>query len=244
MLEEMLASVRGQDFAEWELCLWAERECQPRVREALDRVAGRDSRIRVAYGDEGGAAVAEALVRARGNFLALLGTSIGSIGRRWRPSTRRSGDPGDRLRLHRRGRDRRRGPPFGAVLQARLVAGAAPGRDVHGPAQRPAAEVSGGGGGRLRPGARGRAADWDLVLRVTERAREVLHVPRILYHRRVLGRRRPRRDEHPGFGRGRAGGAGPLRADRAAGARRGRPGASRRVPPVPGARAGPRGSAS
>ena len=28
--------------------------------------------------------------------------------------------------------------------------------------------------------------DWDLVLKVTERARAVLHVPRILYHWRML----------------------------------------------------------
>src|SRR5262249_18749806 len=30
----------------------------------------------------------------------------------------------------------------------------------------------------------GEAAEWDLVLKGTERARAVLHVPRVLYHRR------------------------------------------------------------
>ena len=37
--------------------------------------------------------------------------------------------------------------------------------------------------------------DWDLVLRVTERARKVLHVPRVLYHWRSLRLRRRRGED-------------------------------------------------
>lgn len=33
----------------------------------------------------------------------------------------------------------------------------------------------------------GSAAEWDIALRVSERAREILHVPRVLYHRRANG---------------------------------------------------------
>jgi len=71
MLEEMLASVRGQDFADWELCLSAAGSAGTKIREALDEAAGRDSRIRVLYGEEAGAAAA--LAMARGSFVALLG---------------------------------------------------------------------------------------------------------------------------------------------------------------------------
>ena len=62
----MLASVRGQDFADWELCLCAGGSPSPQVREALDRAARGDSRVRVRYRDEGGetAAAAEALAMA------------------------------------------------------------------------------------------------------------------------------------------------------------------------------------
>ena len=74
MLEEMLASVRGQGFAEWELCLCVDDRSGPRVREGLDRAAGEDSRIRVSQCDEGGAAaVAEGLRMASGDFVGLLG---------------------------------------------------------------------------------------------------------------------------------------------------------------------------
>ena len=35
----------------------------------------------------------------------------------------------------------------------------------------------------------GVAAEWDIALRVSERAREILHIPRVLYHRRANGDR-------------------------------------------------------
>ena len=63
--------------------------------------------------------------------------------------------------------------------------------------------------------------DWDLVLKVTERARAVVHVPRVLYHWRMLensaaasGEAKPWAAEA-----GVARGPGPLRPDRPAGAR-------------------------
>ena len=100
---------------------------------------------------------------------------------------RRRGDrrqPRGRLRLHRRGQDRRRGrhsSPFFkpdwspermrtqmytchfSVLRRSLV------------------EEVGGFDAEFEG-----SQDWDLVLKVTERARRVVHVPRILYHWRML----------------------------------------------------------
>ena len=103
------------------------------------------------------------------------------------------------------------------VLQARLVARALAHADVHLPPQR-AAPLAG------RPRSAGSTAsfegsqDWDLVLRVTERARAVVHVPRgpvPLAHAGDLHRRAGRGGQALRL-RGRDPGApGPLRSDRA-----------------------------
>ena len=181
MLGEMLASVQGQDFADWELCLSADGPSE-QVHQALDQVAERDSRIRVRYGEKAG--TAEALTMAGGSFVALLG---------------------DRDRLHRRAL-----ASVDEILQATPGAdfiytdedeiGAA-GR--HSGAffkpdwspERLRGELYTGRLCFLRrslleevgglSAARGRAAEWDIALRVSERARYVLHVPGPLYHRRA-----------------------------------------------------------
>jgi O-antigen biosynthesis protein len=185
MLEGMLSSVEGQDFPDWELCLCAERECQPRVREALDRAAGRDSRIRAAYGDEGGAAVAEALALARGNFLALLGDTdrlnrkaLASVDAAIRSTPEADFVYSDEDAIDAASRH------SGALFKPdwspeRLRVEMYTGRLSL--LRRSLVEEVGGFDPAL-----GDAAEWDLVLRVTERARAVLRVPRILYHRRAL----------------------------------------------------------
>ena len=78
--------------------------------------------------------------------------------------------------------------------------------------------------------------DWDLVLKVTERARAVVHVPRVLYHwrdARDLGRRRRRGGEAWAFEAGHARRPGTLRADRVPGRGRARRERPRRLPPEP-----------
>ena len=77
--------------------------------------------------------------------------------------------------------------------------------------------------------------DWDLVLKVTERARRVVHVPRVLYHWRALETSAAGGGEEAkpwAFEAGHARGAGPLRADRPAGPGRARRAAARRLPPA------------
>jgi len=188
MLEEMLASVRAQDFADWELCLSADRQCEPGVRETLNRVATQDSRIRVRYRDEGGTAVAaaEALAMAEGAFVALLGASdrlhaeaLASVDGALRATPEADfiytdEDEIDSTRRH-----------SGAFFKPdwspeRLRVQMYTGRLSF--LRRSLLQEVGGFDPAL-----GDAAEWDLALRATERSRAVLHVPRPLYHRRSAG---------------------------------------------------------
>ena len=47
MLEEAIASVRGQTFTDWELCLVDDGSTDPEVIAALERHAASDPRIRL-----------------------------------------------------------------------------------------------------------------------------------------------------------------------------------------------------
>lgn len=185
MLEGMLASVLGQDFTDWELCLCASRGSHPRVREALDGVAGRDSRVRVRYRDEGGraATTAEALSLAQGGFVALIGDldrlhrgALASVDGAIRATPEADFIYSDEDEIDPTGR--RSGPFFKPDwsperLRVEMYTGRL------GFLRRSLLEEMGG----LDP-ALGDAAEWDLVLRVTERSRAILHVPQVLYHRR------------------------------------------------------------
>ena len=114
-----------------------------------------------------------------------------------RPRPRRRGDrahPRGRLRLHRRGQDR---PARAATPSPFFKPDWSPERmrtqmyTCHlSVLRRSLVEEVGGFDAEFEG-----SQDWDLVLRVTERARAVVHVPRVLYHWRTagdLGRRRPR----------------------------------------------------
>jgi GT2 family glycosyltransferase len=186
MLEEMLASVQGQDFTDWELCLCAERGCSPQIREALDRAAGRDSRIRVRYRDEGGtaAAAAEAPRMAGGSFVALLGDrdrldreALSCLDRALLLTPDADFVYTDEDEIDAAGR---RSAAFFKPdwSPERLRVQMYTGRLSF--LRRSLLEEVGGFSAAL-----GSAAEWDIALRVTERARAILHVPGLLYHRRA-----------------------------------------------------------
>lgn len=181
MLAEMLASVQEQDCADWELCLSADGADQ-RVRKALDDAAERDSRIQVRYGE--GAGTVKALEMATGGFVALLG---------------------DRDRLHRRALadvdDVLTATPEADFIytdEDRIDAGGRSSDAFFKPDWSPErlrvqlytgrlaffrrALLAEAGGFPTVPGS---AAEWDIALRVTERARAIRHIPRLLYHRRI-----------------------------------------------------------
>jgi len=188
VLRAMLRSVRRQRFADWELCLVDDCSQQPQVREILAAAALDDSRVRVAYRDANAGIVAasnDALGMARGEFVVLLDhddmlhpDALELVDEALRANPRADYAYSDEDKLDANGHHT--GPFFKpdwsperlrtqmytchlSVLRRSLVE-----------------EVGG-----FDPDFEG-AQDWDLILKVSERARDVVHVPRVLYHWRML----------------------------------------------------------
>jgi glycosyltransferase involved in cell wall biosynthesis len=188
ILQAMLRSVTTQSFRDWELCIVDDGSRSPEVRRLIDAAAADDPRIRAAHrADNGGIVVAsnDALDMARGEFVVLLdhddelhpdALALVDEALTAQPEADYAYSDEDKI-----SRDGRRSAPFFkpswsperlrtqmytchvSVLRRALVA-----------------EVGG-----FRAEFEG-AQDWDLVLRVTERARAVVHVPHVLYHWRML----------------------------------------------------------
>lgn len=188
VLERMLRSVRHQSFGDWELCLVNDASAEPAVAAALAAAAGEDPRIRVRHRERNGGIVAasnDALLMAQGEFLALLDHDD-EIHR-------------DALALVHEALLESPDADYAYTDEDKIV-----GPGIHlGPffkpdwsperlrtqmytchlsvLRRPLAEAVGG----FDPEFEG-SQDWDLILKVTERARAVVHVPRVLYHWRAI----------------------------------------------------------
>jgi glycosyltransferase involved in cell wall biosynthesis len=188
VLAATIASVRGQRFGDWELCIVDDGSTAPHVGPILEAAEREDARIRVHRREANGGIVAasnDALEMARGEFVALLDhddmlheDALHEVAAAIAAAPEVDYVYTDEDRISRRGR---RSRPFFkpdwsparlrtqmytchlSVLRRRLV------------------EQVGG----FDPAYEG-AQDWDLVLRVSERAREVRHVARALYHWRAL----------------------------------------------------------
>ncbi len=188
VLTKMLRSVRRQSFGDWELCLVDDGSRQPHVREILGDAAAKDPRIRVLHMESnGGIAVASnaALAMARGEFVALLDhddvlhpDALAHVAEALDRSPETDYVYTDEDKVNAAGHhtqpflkpdwspERMRTQMYTchlSVLRRSLVE-----------------EVGG-----FDPEFEG-SQDWDLVLKVTERARGVVHVPRVLYHWRML----------------------------------------------------------
>jgi len=188
VLEKMLRSVRRQSFPDWELCLVDDRSADPRIGAALERAQAAEPRIRVERRVENGGIVAasnDALAMARGEFVALLDhddelhpDALAHVAEAIERTPEADYVYTDEDKIDLRGRhtmpffkpdwspERLRTQMYTchlSVLRRSLVE-----------------EVGG-----FDPEFEG-SQDWDLVLRVTERARAVVHVPRVLYHWRIL----------------------------------------------------------
>jgi O-antigen biosynthesis protein len=188
VLRKMLASVETQTYGDWELCLVDDASTEPHVREILSAAAGRDPRIRVEFAAENSGIVGasnRALALARGEFVALLDhddllhpDALAHVAEALAGAPEADFVYTDEDKISASGHHR---DPFFkpdwspermrtqmytchlSVLRRSLVE-----------------EVGG-----FDPEFEG-SQDWDLVLKVTEKARRVLHLPRILYHWRML----------------------------------------------------------
>lgn len=188
VLARTLRSVRRQSCGDWELCLVDDASRQPHVRGALERAVAADPRIRVHRREDNGGIVAasnDGLRMARGEFIALLDhddelhpDALAHVAAAIDADPETDYVYTDEDKIDLRGHhsapffkpdwspERLRTQMYTchlSVLRRSLVE-----------------EVGG-----FDPEFHG-AQDWDLVLRVTERARKVVHVPRVLYHWRIL----------------------------------------------------------
>ncbi len=183
-----IESVLSQTFDDWELCLVDDCSPSPRVRELLDVCASMDSRIRVEHRAENGGIVAAsntALAMATGEFIALLDhddrlhpDALALVHEAIEANPEADYVYTDEDKTTEKGRH---GGPF-------LKPGWSPERmrtqmyTCHlSVLRRSSVEQVGG----FDPDCEG-AQDWDIVLKVTERARAVVHVPRVLYHWRGI----------------------------------------------------------
>lgn len=187
-LAAAIRSVREQTFDDWELVLVDDRSPSASVRDALRAAAAADPRIRVVEREVNGGIVAasnDAVAAATGEFLVLLDNDdvlhVDALATMARQITAHEDvdylysdedkiDPEgrhyDEFRKPAWSPERLRGQMYTShlsVLRTALV------REV----------------GGFHDGFDG-SQDHDLVLRVTERARRVVHVPEVLYHWRVV----------------------------------------------------------
>lgn len=187
VLSAMLDSVRAQTCGDWELCLVDDASGAPHVRQLLEQ-AQEDPRVRVRFRDANGGIVAasnDALELAGGEFVALLDhddelhpDALARVDEALLSTPEADYVYTDEDKIDERGHhagpflkpdwspERMRTQMYTchlSVLRRSLVE-----------------EVGG-----FDPEFEG-SQDWDLVLKVTERARAVLHVPRVLYHWRGL----------------------------------------------------------
>ncbi len=188
VLRKMLASVRRQSNPAWEICLVDDGSQAPHVREILDAAAAADPRVRVSYRAENAGIVAasnDALALARGEFVALLDhddtlhpDALAHVSEALDANAEADYVYTDEDKIDLGGHhsqpffkpdwspERMRTQMYTchfSVLRRALVE-----------------EVGG-----FDPEFEG-SQDWDLVLKVTERARAIVHVPRVLYHWRML----------------------------------------------------------
>ena len=188
VLEAMLESVRTQTFEDWELCLVDDLSESTGVLETLNRAAAEDPRIRVMTRAENGGIVAtsnDALAMARGEFVALLDhddelhpDALAHVHEALLGAPEADYVYTDEDKIDRDGHhsgpffkpdwspERMRTQMYSCHLSV---------------FRRTLVEAVGGFDAAFEG-----SQDWDLVLRATERARQVLHVPRILYHWRML----------------------------------------------------------
>lgn len=188
VLRACLDSVRAQTFTDWEHCLCDDGSTKPYVRAVLQEYAAADRRFRVLEREANGGIIAasnDALGMATGEFVVLLdhddlivpdALALVAEALAADPTIDYCYSDEDNL------------SPQGELITPFYKPDWSPERfrsqmyTCHlGVLRRSLVEEV----GRFHTGFEG-SQDFDLVLRVTERARTVHHIPRILYHWRML----------------------------------------------------------
>ena len=188
VLEECIASVLAQTDPDWELCLVDDHSTDRATIEVLKRAASLDERIRLHTRSANGGIVAasnDGLAMAKGMYIGLLDhddvlepDALSEVLKvvRENPSVDYVYTDEDLLGENGKTREAFRKPDWSperfrnqmyvchfSVIRRTLL------EDVSG----------------FRPGFDG-SQDYDLILRVTERARVIHHIPKVLYHWRII----------------------------------------------------------
>jgi len=186
--EACIASVLAQTYDNWEWCLVDDASPNPEIRKIMERMARKDKRVRVMFRSKNGGIVAasqDALDFATGEFIAFLDHDDVLNHKALEHTFHKiSSDDtidyvySDENKLDEKGRpyDLFRKPAFDpirllgqnycshfSVIRSTLI------DDV----------------GGFRTGYEG-SQDYDLILRITERARTIAHIPEVLYHWRAI----------------------------------------------------------
>ena len=189
-LKDLLESVRQQTYARWELCVADGGSRSLEVRAVLEEAARQDPRVKVVFlpKNEGIAGnTAAALALAAGEYVAFLDHDDTLAPFALFEVVRAiNGEPeADVLYSDEDVIDARRRAPHRPPVQAGLVARCVDESKLHLSSRRLSPRLVERVGG-VRPGFDG-SQDYDLVLRATEQARKVVHVPQVLYHWRRHG---------------------------------------------------------
>jgi GT2 family glycosyltransferase len=188
VLAALLRSVRGQRFGDWELCLVDDCSTEAHVTSMLRQAEAADGRVRIMRRSENGGIVAasnDALAMANGEFVALLDhddelhpAALERVAAAIAASPEADYVYTDEDKIDRGGRPT--GPFFKPDWSPERMRTQM--YTCHLSVMRRALVEEVGG---FDPDFEG-SQDWDLVLKVTERARRVVHVPEVLYHWRTL----------------------------------------------------------
>ena len=187
-LNECIKSVLKQSFTDWEWCIADDASTDSQVVSTLKKLAARDSRVKLVQRKANGGIIAasnSALSLATGEFVALLDhddsltlNALEQVAHVIFEDETIDYLYSDEDKVDQDGRlfdvfkkpsfspERLRGQNYCchlSVLRTSLV------REI----------------GGFRPGFEG-AQDYDLILRVTEKARNIAHIPEVLYHWRVV----------------------------------------------------------
>ena len=186
-LEECITSVMAQTYVDWELCLVDDNSSVGKIRRVLERAATLDRRIKVAYRDTNGGIVAasnQALTMAKGDYVALLDHDDAlEPDALEKVAEALDADP----ELDYLYTDETLMTADGAVIERFHKPDWSPERFRHhmyvchlSVISRALIESVGG----FREGYEG-SQDYDLMFRVTEKARKIGHIGTLLYHWRM-----------------------------------------------------------
>jgi glycosyltransferase involved in cell wall biosynthesis len=187
-LEKAIRSVQNQIYPYWELCIADDASPKPHIKQILTRYSQLDPRIKVVFRDENGQIVAasnDALALATGDYIALLDhddeLAINALFENAKlinehPDADFIYSDEDKMDTAGKRLDPFFKPDWSpdyfhacmytchlGVYRTSLI------RDING----------------FCPGYDG-AQDYDLVLRVVEQTQQIYHIPKVLYHWRII----------------------------------------------------------